>query len=259
MELSEEDAAERDRHNQALREAAERVDFKRRTQVLQRQLPRPSVIDIDTLLKNASEISDPVENLLANEMALLMANDALKYPAPEIEVNGSSRPLEIFDDDRLNQARLEIAREMPSSGDEDRQRAFERAWDDIHNSSTLPGLENYGDDETEKQNLLTQAFEVNPLSSLLSSTPRRKSIASPTNPAPDPPNLHPARCAKRQQPRKETCPALRRLSATRQNPAPQDRRGRRRPRRRTHQAAQFSHPAGRRGGRPAGAFGALGC
>lgn len=142
---------------------------------MQRQLPRPSAIDIDELLKNASDISDPIESLLANEMALLMANDAFKYPAPEVKVNGSSRPLEVFDDDALNKARLEIALELQSSGEEDEQRAFEQAWDDIHNSSTLPGLENYDDDETEKQTYLTQAFEVSPR------LPPHLPLSSPTN------------------------------------------------------------------------------
>jgi pre-mRNA-splicing factor CDC5/CEF1 len=155
VELSEEDAAERDRRNQSLREAAERAEFKRRTQVLQRNLPRPSTVDADSLLKNASMMVNPVESVVAKEMALLVLNDALKYPDPDVptKVTGASRPLEIFDDDELNKARLEIALELPSSGGEERQQLFEESWLKIHNASLL-GLTDYSDSESEVEKLL---------------------------------------------------------------------------------------------------------
>lgn len=157
-ELSEEDATERDRRNQILREAAERADFKRRTQVLQRNLPRPPVIDAETLLKKAAKIVDLAEAAVAKEMAILVINDALKYPDPNVptKLTGASRPLENFTDDQLNQARLEIALEMPSSGKEERQQIFEKNWLEIH-STSLPGLLDHGDGEAdlEKQQIVT--------------------------------------------------------------------------------------------------------
>lgn len=161
IELSEEDAAERDRRNQAIREANERADFQRRTQVLQRQLPRPSVVDVNSLIENASNnVDDTPEGAIAKEMALLITNDAFKYPNPGTKVIGFSRPLEVFDDDSLNRARLEIALEMPSDGAEERQRSFEHAWTQIHHSSPLPGLASYAEDENEQQRLLIHAFDV---------------------------------------------------------------------------------------------------
>lgn len=164
-ELSEEDAAERDRRNQIQREVAERADFKRRTQVLQRNLPRPPIIDADTLLEDAANIVDPVERAVAKEMALLVINDALKYPDPDAptKVNGASRPLEIFNDNQLNQARLEIALEMPPSGQEERRQLFEKNWLEIHNAS-LPGLQNYGESEIdpEKQQIIAKTNNVSP-------------------------------------------------------------------------------------------------
>lgn len=160
IELSEEDAAERDRRNQAIREANERADFQRRTQVLQRQLPRPSVVDVDRLVENASNDPDTPEGAIAKEMALLISNDAFKYPNPGTKVIGFSRPLEVFDDDALNGARLEIALEMPSDGSEERQRSFEQAWTKIHDSSPLQGLSSYADDENERKQLLIRAFDV---------------------------------------------------------------------------------------------------
>lgn len=162
-ELTEEDAAERDRRNQILREAAERADFKRRTKVLQRNLPRPPVVDADTLLDNAAKIVDPVEGAVAREMAILVINDSLKYPdsnAPA-KLTGAPRPLENFSDEQLDQARLEIALEMPSSGREERQQVFEKNWLELHGTS-LPGLQNYGESEVdaEKQRIITETNNV---------------------------------------------------------------------------------------------------
>lgn len=148
-ELSVEDAAERDQRNRLLREAAERADFKRRTQVLQKSLPRPSSVDADALLKNAAEVSDPAERAVVQETALLIINDALKYPDVDnpTKVIGSSRPLEVFDDEALNKARQEIAREMSSSDADDIRQQFEQSWIKLHESS-LPDLNN-SNNETE--------------------------------------------------------------------------------------------------------------
>ncbi len=161
IDLSEEDAAERDRRNQAIRAAAERADFKRRTQVLQRALPRPLVLDLEALDNAASNVSDPVESAVAQEAALLIANDALKYPAPGGRTIGSLRPPEVFDDETLNKARLEIADALPLEDKEKRSEDFERAWADIHNTtSALPGLASYEDDEIDEHQLTTEAFDV---------------------------------------------------------------------------------------------------
>lgn len=136
------------------------MDFQRRNQVLQRQLPRPSVVDVDRLTERASNIPDTPEGAVAKEVVLLIINDAFKYPHPGTKVIGSSRPFEVFDDDALNRARLEIALEMPSDGAEERRRSFEEAWTKIHDSSPLPGLTSSVDDENEKQQLLIRAFDV---------------------------------------------------------------------------------------------------
>ena len=159
-ELSEEDAAERDRRNKVLREVAERAEFKRRTQVMQRSLPRPTIVDSDALLKASSEVTDPAEALIARETALLIANDALKYPSPGAKVQVSSRPLEVFDDGELNKARLEIALELPSGDKEKRLQDFEDSWEHLHNtSSALPGLLGYEEDEVDERQAIIEAFD----------------------------------------------------------------------------------------------------
>ncbi|KAL2044498.1 hypothetical protein N7G274_003203 [Stereocaulon virgatum] len=159
-ELSEEDAAERDRRIEALREAEQRAEFKRRTQVMQRNLPRPPVVDTDALLNASSDITDPAEALIAMETALLIANDALKYPFPGAKVQGSARPLEIFDDDQLNKARLEIVLELPFGDKEKRLQDFEASWEHLHNTSTaLPGLLGHEEDEAEESQTIVEAFD----------------------------------------------------------------------------------------------------
>ena len=161
MELSEEDAAERDRRDQLLQEAAKAAEFSRRTQVLQRALPRPVVLDVTTLMKTASEVSDTSERAIAQEMALLISNDAFKYPAPGAQVQGSSQPLEIFDDDLLAKARLEIAMEMQTDERSKDQEGFESAWAELHDSSSaLPGLSSYAEDEIDERQARTEAFDV---------------------------------------------------------------------------------------------------
>ena len=159
-ELSEEDAAERDRRIEALREAEQRAEFKRRTQVMQRHLPRPKFIDTNALLNVSSDITDPAEALIAMETALLIANDALRYPSPGTKVQGSASPLEIFNDDELNKARLEIALELPSRDKEQRLQDFEASWEHLHNTSTaLPGLLGYNEDEAEERQTIIEAFD----------------------------------------------------------------------------------------------------
>jgi len=157
VELSEEDAAERDRRNQALREVAERAEFKRRTQVMQKNLPRPSIVDIDALLKSANN-PDPSQAMIAEESALLIANDALRYSLPGAIVRGSSRPLELFEDEAMDKARLEIALELPSSDKDKIQQDFEASWEALH-STSLPGLAAYEEDEIDERDTVAQAFE----------------------------------------------------------------------------------------------------
>jgi pre-mRNA-splicing factor CDC5/CEF1 len=172
-ELSEEDAEIRDRRERQIREAQEKLDFRRRTQAVQRNLPRPSTVDIDALLKSASEISDPIEGAIEQEAALLIANDALKYPPPGAKVRGSSKGIETFEDDALENARLMIALEVPKELAEKGTTAFQAAWADAHKSSLLPGLSAYGDDdEIDEHQMLVEAFDVStatlcPLSYLL--------------------------------------------------------------------------------------------
>ncbi|KAA8913278.1 pre-mRNA splicing factor component-domain-containing protein [Sphaerosporella brunnea] len=153
VELSEEDAAERDRRIRLKQEAEAAAELKRRTQVLQRDLPRPSVVDIDALLKSAAAETN-IDRLVAQEMAALVGNDAYKYPVKGGKVVGTAQPLERIDDELIERARMETLLELPADAAKAAGAQFESAWLKVHGGKVLPGLEAYGEDEVEEQILI---------------------------------------------------------------------------------------------------------
>ncbi|KAI5463267.1 pre-mRNA splicing factor component-domain-containing protein [Mariannaea sp. PMI_226] len=155
-EAGEEDASERDRRERERREAEEALEFRRRTQVMQRNLPRPTIVDLPTLLEKASGLTNDAEALIAKESAALMAMDAVKYPLPGIQVKGTPKTLSHIDDDSLAEARLLILMETkPLPSLEDIQTAFEARA----SSSLLLGLGCYNDDEEEEGVAMQAAFD----------------------------------------------------------------------------------------------------
>jgi pre-mRNA-splicing factor CDC5/CEF1 len=152
-----EDAAERDRREQAIRAAEEELEQRRRTQVMQRDLPRPLVVDLASMLKKADSIQNASEALIARETALLMANDAARYPLAGSQVKATHKSIERFDDDALADARLLILSETkPRPKFEEIQTFFEnRAKNPI-----LLGLGCYVDDEAEQEAAMRAAFDV---------------------------------------------------------------------------------------------------
>jgi len=215
-ELSEEDAELRDRREREAREAQEKLDFSRRTRVMQKGLPRPTIVDTDALLIIASQIPDPASALIAHEAALLQGNDAEKYPLPGVRPNKAiKRLLPVLSDDALAQARLLIDREIPEELANQGDEIYKKAWNVAHKSSLLPGLSGYGDDEEiDEQELLSTAFDVS------GHSPARLS-QSLTISAESSRNHHHAR-HKRQQNREETLLAYGRISTTRQNTTAED-------------------------------------
>ncbi len=106
--FTQEDQEEIDRRERQTREAAAAADFKRQTQVYQRALPRPITIDYNTIASNATSITDPIRAMIAQQAALLMANDARKFPLPGSKVTGKPPKLESLSDDLLTKARDQL-------------------------------------------------------------------------------------------------------------------------------------------------------
>ncbi|KAK3324310.1 pre-mRNA splicing factor component-domain-containing protein [Cercophora scortea] len=148
----EEDAADVDRREREIREARELLERKRRTQVMQRDLPRPVTVDYNALVQASAQVSDAAEALVAQEAALLMAHDAAKYPLPGATKAAGLPPVELspIDDAALDEARLQIlveTRDRPQPGQ------VQTAWEKSSNNSNalLLGLGCYDDEEEEDQ------------------------------------------------------------------------------------------------------------
>ncbi|CAN9107035.1 unnamed protein product [Alternaria alternata] len=148
VEVSEEDAAERDRKAREAREAQEAAEFGRQTQVVQKFLPRPSVVDIDVLMKRALDLSDPVEREIEIEMAKLIANDVQKFG--DGRVTGTAQRVESMTDDALRNAKMELALELAMTTDKDKK-AFHA---DLNTSWTT-----LTEDEIDEHQLLVEAFD----------------------------------------------------------------------------------------------------
>jgi pre-mRNA-splicing factor CDC5/CEF1 len=152
VEMTEEDAAEIDRREKEAREKAAQVEFKRQSQVYQRGLPRPVVLDLDALMERASHVTDPVEGLIAREAAVIIAHDSRKYPVPGAKIEGKAPKLDRLEDSFLEAARAAIAAEIASEEAQQQQQDWQEKFDDVWSSTraqSLPGLVNYDDDDEE--------------------------------------------------------------------------------------------------------------
>ncbi|OJD27889.1 pre-mRNA-splicing factor cef1 [Blastomyces percursus] len=160
--LSEEDAAERDRRNKAAANRATEAEFKRQTKVYQLGLPRPSVLNLDALMEKSIHVSDPVQDLITREMVTLIAHDARKFPLPGAKIEGKAPKMASFSDAELAKARAAIVAEVASlPSQQDWQDTFTTSWSSLHESSGLPGLSLYTNDDDyqmQEQYMMT-AFE----------------------------------------------------------------------------------------------------
>lgn len=110
-EVSEEDQDEIDRRENARRQAEADAEFKRQTQVFQRNLPRPRKVDLSVLLQKAESIQDETRREVAVEAAKLIANDAFTHPLDDsmpIPKTKTKTKLETVPDDYLASAREEL-------------------------------------------------------------------------------------------------------------------------------------------------------
>lgn len=133
-----EDQEEVDRRNQEAREAAAAAEFQRQTQVYKRSLPRPTRIDYNKLAADASSIPDPIQAMIASEAALLMANDARKFPLSGSNVTGRPPKVESLSDDLLRQAREQLAAETDEAGRQEYVNALEQMYSSENERGALP-------------------------------------------------------------------------------------------------------------------------
>jgi pre-mRNA-splicing factor CDC5/CEF1 len=161
MELSAEDAADRDRRARAAKEAAERAEFARQTQVVQRFLPRPSAVDIDVLMQRALSLDDPIARQVEAEMAQLIAHDVKNFGSGRV-TGAAIEPLAQHSDAALRSAKMELALEYALQSSADKTTfasSFAQSWNEIHSAAVLPGIAGYADDEVDEHQLLAEAFD----------------------------------------------------------------------------------------------------
>lgn len=160
IQISEEDAAIRDQREREIREAREALERKRRTMVMQKGLPRPAIVNVAALMKAAEEEQDPNQAAIAREMSLLIVNDAARFPAPGMRLQGKPKLVDRFEDDALAQARLSIAVEVSADNKSVGDELFESAWRDLHKSKLCPALVSYEDEEPDEREELLKTFDV---------------------------------------------------------------------------------------------------
>ena len=107
-----EDREEQDRKLRLARDAEELAAMNRRSQVVMRNLPRPKRLDPQILLAHINTAIDPIQKIVAQEMASLILHDASRYPLPDTyPINASTDFIEYSADDMAT-AYAEIAKEV---------------------------------------------------------------------------------------------------------------------------------------------------
>lgn len=112
----EEDATERDARLQRLAEEERQREFARRSQAVQRNLPRPLDVDVAALAAELDALEpDAVQRAIDHEMVALMAHDARLYPQPGSQQRGGQTSrLPPLDDALVEEARGLVHTELAS-------------------------------------------------------------------------------------------------------------------------------------------------
>lgn len=114
-----EDTAVRDARMAELAAEAYEQELARRTQVVQRGLPRPVDVDAQRLaavLATLRTDDEPAQRLVDEDVAQLMAHDARVFPLPGSRVAGGARSaLPIVDDAALNKAKALVEEEKDAT------------------------------------------------------------------------------------------------------------------------------------------------
>jgi pre-mRNA-splicing factor CDC5/CEF1 len=150
-----EDAAIRDQREARIREAAEKKEFAAQSMVVQKRLPLPHDLDIKAMLKNAKSIDDPIRRAVRMEAAVLMANDAARFGGAKIK--DASKPRKV-DPSELDKARLAVAKELGTVYKPSTEQ-FGKAWESLHSSGKIPGLDGYYEDEIDEHEMIVEEFD----------------------------------------------------------------------------------------------------
>ncbi|KAL2761165.1 hypothetical protein ACRALDRAFT_2025013 [Sodiomyces alcalophilus JCM 7366] len=151
-----EDAAERDRREREIRQAREALERRRRTHVMQKELPRPATVDVPSMLAAASQVQDEARALIAKEAAALIANDAAKFPLPGSKLKGAVPPLATISDSDLDDARLQI---LVETKDTPKLEQIQTYFEGRGRDSLRLGLGCYGHNPQHEEAAMRAAFD----------------------------------------------------------------------------------------------------
>ena len=139
-----EDAAERDRRNAAVAEAARQMELRRRSQVLKKDLPRLAAFDVEAFNKQSQLSKNWAYRTILEETALLVAHDNYRYPIGRNKPQKPSRALERINDAAIAKARQLLAEETAKTLPANLE--LEQSFAEIKRASLVP----YGDREDEE-------------------------------------------------------------------------------------------------------------
>ncbi|KAF9338300.1 Pre-mRNA-splicing factor cef1 [Podila minutissima] len=131
----EEDAAEIAKRRKEAFEAEERARLLRRSQAVQRDLPRPTVVRIngESIVRMDNPL-DEADRLIQEELTRLVTHDSVAYPPVGSKVAGSSQhasQLEDLSDDYLALAKSEVAEEMAGPEAKEKYDAFAEEFNQV--------------------------------------------------------------------------------------------------------------------------------
>jgi pre-mRNA-splicing factor CDC5/CEF1 len=92
-------------------------------------------VDYNALASEATSITDPIRAMIAQQAALLMANDARKFPLPGSKVVGKPPQLNNLSDDLLSKARQQLKDACTATERE----SYEAAVQSLTTSEAEPG------------------------------------------------------------------------------------------------------------------------
>jgi len=148
LDTHEVDAADVLAQQSAQRQSEEKARLMRRSQAIQRELPRPLIVNTGADAELRSH-KDTVEGMVSVEMMALLKHDAAFHPLDGAPApKKAPAPLHVFSDRQLNEARELVAQELKSSPPPSGAEA-EALFAQLENqlaadSLYLPSLKQYG-------------------------------------------------------------------------------------------------------------------
>ena len=152
-----EDAGQRDRRLAQIAAANAEAERKRQTQVVQRGLPRPMVVNLETMLDSAAGAGSVERALICAEMARVVAHDAATLADSKLIGKQKVVKLEKYEDKELAGARALLAQETDGAATDTTE--LPAIFAARSERSVLLGLSGYEDDET-ANSIATRKLEV---------------------------------------------------------------------------------------------------